>query len=251
MGAEGTSENMDTPEEKEILAIERTDYFRIGLSLTVIILMLAVTYAVIERDAIHALKPNEFGDFLAGIFGPLVLLWVVMGFLQQGSELKYSREALLLQAKELKASVEAQQNMGEAAWAGVHAERDARIHANVERLKSMQPVFTLVGGGYGTSGNIIDLHLTLSNLGKDALNVKLQLLNSDLSLNPDSFVKFTARQEARLTIQTLRTSEYGDCLFELSYKDVEGNSNVRHYQLQRQGDALDVVDPIGAVAPPP
>jgi hypothetical protein len=92
LGAMPMTDQNDTPEAKEILAIERTDYFKIGLSLTVVILLLAATYVYVELEALYNLKPNEFGDFFAGIFGPLVLLWVVMGFLQQGAELKYSRE---------------------------------------------------------------------------------------------------------------------------------------------------------------
>ena len=180
-----TTDENDTPETREILAIERTNYFTIGLSLTAVILLLAATYVFVEFEALYKLKPNEFVDFLAGIFGPLVLLWVVMGFLQQGAELKYSREALLLQAKELKASIDAQQNMGEAAWAGVHA--------TVERLKTMQPVFTLIGAGSSSSEHDLSLFFSLSNLGKDALDVKFRHLGSNLSITPASFSKFTAR----------------------------------------------------------
>ncbi|ATR83990.1 hypothetical protein CS390_16320 [Pseudomonas sp. HLS-6] len=48
---------------------------------------------------------NEVGDFLAGAFGPVAFLWLVLGFLQQGKELRISSEALRMQADELKASV--------------------------------------------------------------------------------------------------------------------------------------------------
>lgn len=48
---------------------------------------------------------NSIGDFLAGAFGPIAFLWLVLGFFQQGKELQLSSEALQLQAKELKESV--------------------------------------------------------------------------------------------------------------------------------------------------
>lgn len=32
------------------------------------------------------MKPNEFGDLLAGIAGPLALFWLIIGYLQQGEE---------------------------------------------------------------------------------------------------------------------------------------------------------------------
>jgi len=57
-----------------------------------------------------ALKLNEIGDLAAGVFGPLAFLWLILGYLQQGKELKASTDALKLQAKELNNSV-AQQEM--------------------------------------------------------------------------------------------------------------------------------------------
>jgi hypothetical protein len=245
MGPEQISDDSDTPEAKEILAIERTDYFKIGLFLTALILLLAGVYAFFEWDAIHAMKPNEFGDFLAGIFGSLVLLWVVMGFLQQGAELKYSREALLLQAKELKASVEAQQNMGEAAWAGVHLERDARQLGELERVRALQPIFTLTSGGYTGHGDRIQMHFALSNLGRDAVDVSVQILESDLVVSPSSFSSFTERREFVLNVTVDRTAELPDCVLELRYHDLEGNLSERHYQLKKCGDAYSVVNQRG------
>lgn len=71
---------------------------------------------------------NEVGDFLAGAFGPVAFLWLVLGFLQQGKELRVSSEALQLQANELKNSVEQQTLMASAA---------------TEQMKSQQAAFEL------------------------------------------------------------------------------------------------------------
>jgi len=54
---------------------------------------------------------NEIGDFLAGAFGPVAFLWLVIGYLQQGKELKNSSEALKRQADELSATVEQHKEM--------------------------------------------------------------------------------------------------------------------------------------------
>lgn len=48
---------------------------------------------------------NEVGDFLAGAFGPVTILWLVLGFFQQGIELRQGTTALNLQATELRNSV--------------------------------------------------------------------------------------------------------------------------------------------------
>jgi hypothetical protein len=71
------------------------------------------------------LKLNELGDFLAGSFGPIAFLWLVLGFLQQGRELKLSTDALHLQAQELKHSVEQQSIMADAAVKQIEAASQA------------------------------------------------------------------------------------------------------------------------------
>ena len=50
------------------------------------------------------LEPNHLGDFLAGAFGPVAILWLILGFFQQGIELRENSRALDLQAEELKSS---------------------------------------------------------------------------------------------------------------------------------------------------
>lgn len=61
------------------------------------------------------LTPNEWGDFLAGSFGPLALAWLVFAFFQQGKELSASVKALELQSEELRASVQQQTTQAEVA----------------------------------------------------------------------------------------------------------------------------------------
>ena len=61
-----------------------------------------------------ALTLNEIGDFLAGVFGPLSIIWLVLGFFQQGKELR-------LQVRELSLSVEQQAEL-------VRVTRDALLH---------------------------------------------------------------------------------------------------------------------------
>jgi hypothetical protein len=56
---------------------------------------------------------NAVGDFLAGAFGPIAIVWLVLGFIQQGEELKLNTEALKLQADELRQSVAQQRRLVE------------------------------------------------------------------------------------------------------------------------------------------
>jgi hypothetical protein len=59
-------------------------------------------------EDLAVMKLNEYGDFFAGVFGPVAFGWLVLGYIQQGRELKISSNALRIQAEELKSSVEYQ-----------------------------------------------------------------------------------------------------------------------------------------------
>lgn len=85
----------------------------------------AVTIMGAKFDDLIALKLNEMGDLAAGVFGPLAFLWLVLGYVQQGRELKLSSKALRLQADELKASVEQQSIMAAAATRQLQAQQAA------------------------------------------------------------------------------------------------------------------------------
>ncbi|MDP9518788.1 hypothetical protein [Pseudomonas protegens] len=58
-----------------------------------------------KRASLPGLELNAIGDFLAGVFGPIAFLWLVLGYMQQGRELKLSSNALREQANELRVSV--------------------------------------------------------------------------------------------------------------------------------------------------
>lgn len=77
---------------------------------------------------------NAVGDFLAGAFGPLAILWLVLGFFQQGIELRQNSEALHLQAKELQNSVTQQAELASTAKAQFDLDKAALEH-RIQELK--------------------------------------------------------------------------------------------------------------------
>lgn len=56
---------------------------------------------------------NSFGDFLAGVLGPLGLFWLILSFFQQGRELRNSIASLNLQTYELQKIRRASEGIGE------------------------------------------------------------------------------------------------------------------------------------------
>lgn len=96
-----------------------------GVLGTVVYLIIITATVAFKFEKFLALELNELGDFLAGAFGPIAFLWLVLGFLQQGRELRLSTDALQLQAEELKHSVEQQSIMADAAVRQIDAARQA------------------------------------------------------------------------------------------------------------------------------
>jgi hypothetical protein len=129
--------------------------FRLGLGLTAVWVATMTALFYWSSTQANQLKPNEWGDFFAGVFAPLAFLWLVLGYLQQGEELRLSTEALRLQAEELKNSVEQQRELVEVTRQQVEGEREALAYERQQREEEARPSFVVVdrGGSFGEQFN--------------------------------------------------------------------------------------------------
>jgi len=129
---------------------------------------------------IKEMKPNEWGDFLAGTFAPLAFMWLVFGYKQQGEELKQNTIALRLQADELKNNVEQQKILVAAAKdeLALIQNKDKR-QIKLETLQA-QPYFHIDQITLATHrlNNEIQLHIHLSFKNSRALCRSLYFLYS-------------------------------------------------------------------------
>lgn len=82
-------------------------------------------YAFMYTSSFNLNNPNEIGDFLAGVFAPLAFLWLILGFFQQGNEMRQNSLALMLQADELNNSVEQYQELVKATQDQVENDKKA------------------------------------------------------------------------------------------------------------------------------
>ncbi len=138
---------------------------------------------------------NELGDFLAGVFGPLALIWVVLGFLQQGHELKASSDALNLQAEELKNSVKAQSELSEATQKQLELQQTAFDQQTEVLMENSKSNFQLIAvnstplGGTASKPVLLDL----VNIGNTAV---------EISFDPDQYKKCDFTAANALNLQT-------------------------------------------------
>lgn len=114
-----------------------------GGAITVAYIVGLAIYAYVSRQSFLTLPPNEVGDFLAGAFSPLAFFWLVLGFIQQGQELRNSADALWLQGKELKNSVEQQRALVQVTTEQLALEREARRNAEESENRAALPVLIL------------------------------------------------------------------------------------------------------------
>lgn len=126
---------------------------KFGVLGSIVWLLIAVGYSIYARAEFKDLQPNEIGDFLAGVFAPLAFFWLVLGFLQQGAELRNSGQALWLQGEELRNSVEQQRQLVDVTREQLAFE-SSRITTEQHRAKQLaQPKFQFSLGGSVTSSS--------------------------------------------------------------------------------------------------
>ncbi|MEN8722506.1 MAG: hypothetical protein ABF335_06425 [Alphaproteobacteria bacterium] len=77
----------------------------------------------------QSLDLNEKGEVLGGVFGPLAMFWLILGFWQQGQELK-------LQVRELGNSVDALKNQANAMNAQIGFEKSREFERTLSDVRS-------------------------------------------------------------------------------------------------------------------
>ena len=78
----------------------------VGLLLSALYVSGVALYLFVQGQNPADLRLNELGDFLGGVSSPLAFLWLVLGFYQQSREIRMSNQALHLQAREMRRSVD-------------------------------------------------------------------------------------------------------------------------------------------------
>ena len=118
--------------------------FKAGLILTCLWLIFfgAMLFAYPRPSSL-----NEWGDAFAGFFAPIAFMWLVLGYLQQGEELRNSTKALNLQAEELRSSVEHQGQLVEISRQQVRQELHALQEDQNRRREAARPIFVFRSGG--------------------------------------------------------------------------------------------------------
>ncbi len=199
----------------------------------------AVTYlACRDTTAFAEMTPNEWGDFFAGSFAPLAFFWLVLGYLQQGDELRLSTEALQLQAEELSNSVQQQRALVEVSRQQVESEREALAFERRLREELSEPKFSVIGHGGAFQGDGHSTYnVTISNTGHDAtaFSAKIQLLSSEWR-ELMSYALFAKGASYTTFVKHPTPLEDGSSFLILQYTDGLGRSIEKRFRVARDSE---------------
>lgn len=151
---------------------------KIGVIATTIYLALIVLLVAWKACTLPSMPLNEIGDFLAGVFGPIAILWLILGFFQQGQELRQNNKALHMQAAELKASVQQQVAMVEAQRIGL---------SNFD--KSLAPLLKLDPVNFAEIDGVQHLLVEVANLGEYCEKIEIYFEGDSYPTTIDALFK--------------------------------------------------------------
>jgi hypothetical protein len=187
---------------------------------------------------VATMKANEWGDFFAGVFAPLAFLWLVLGYLQQGEELRLSTEALRLQADELRNSVEQQRDLVEVSRQQVAAEREALDYERQERILRARPALVVTAsGGSFSGGGKCTYGFTVTNTGNVAMALVVDVVPP---LQPPRRLLnvpiFERGQQQRLELEQPGPLQSPGAQLTMVFRDTLGNEYGETYCLERESE---------------
>lgn len=219
----------------------------IGGATSAVWLTLALIYVLINWADMALLKPNEVGDFLAGCFAPLAFFWLVLGFFQQGSELRNSGRALWLQGEELRNSVEQQRQLVDVTREQLQFESQ-RMAAELERQRRLaQPRLSLELGGWNATRGVRNQDFNLINYGRPCTQIEIGFSN-DWSGNKQNHLG----TGDRLPLQKQLKEWEGPVIATITYLDEQMEAGVARFQIDMEGELVwisEYLEPVSKSAP--
>lgn len=213
-----------------------------GGLLTVVWLGLLVTFAYLRWDKIVLLDPNSAGDFLAGAFAPLAFLWLVLGFFQQGIELRNSGQALWLQGEELRNSVEQQKALVLTTREQLEFDRDVVTQQRFETLRRAQPAFKLnYDGVVSADGANTCQRFKLTNIGKDCFDLScvVDAAGSSSIAYPGTYNKDVLANGTTVRWDFWIENAFdGELVATVSYRDGLNNDQVKRFSIRVMAESF-------------
>lgn len=183
------------------------------------------------------MPPNEIGDLLAGMFGPLAILWLILGFFQQGMELRQNTEALKLQEKslwaqvaELNASVEQQKELVATSRRQLEAEIEGLNQEKQRKMQEDAANFVFYKGFMReVSKDQFICDITMKNVGNTATNVRLSSSTHEIHAIPDEISSLSSGDQHRMSWKQGSPEKSIGQLIKVEYQDASGRHREENF----------------------
>jgi len=216
---------------------------KVGLTLTAFWVIAIAGIIYLKWESALTMELNAWGDFLAGLSTPLALLWLVIGYFQQGEELRLNTKALVAQQEELKRQVT------ETALLAKNSERQATAsemlaminkdeaeRKELQKRVDAQPIFFALGGSTGG----VKIETNVQNKGGDIFDVSVHF-NGPHQLSLSHSRHWERGQNGQITI----TQAYGKALewpinFSINYRDSLDEIHTRCFQFTKAHELSEI-----------
>lgn len=147
---------------------------------------------------VQKLTLNEIGDLLAGVFGPVAILWLILGFFQQGIELRQNTRALELQAKELQNSVEQQRDLVEVTRKQFEISQESISYERQRESEAIRPRFIFGNVSTEMLGPSVQYRASIRNMGGTATHLNF-IFNPEVNSSIGELVSWDSDDIRQLT----------------------------------------------------
>ena len=144
----------------------------IGIFTTISYAALLYFFTKDKLPELGVMPLNELGDFLSGSFGPLAIFWLILGFLQQGKELNQNTQALELQTRELRNTVEHQKELVEIAQRQYETDLSSIQNEREKEINAAKPKFVYSEFG-GHHSDVHQFSCNIVNKGASSTNIEI------------------------------------------------------------------------------
>lgn len=202
---------------------KRDGRFWIGVAVSVV--WLAWMLCQLKAKGLPA-ELNAQGDFFAGYFAPLAFLWLVLGYMQQGEELR-------TQAQELQNSVAQQAELVAVSREQLAQEKEARKNAELQQRRKEQPHFVLSVEQYDDQDTEFQVSLKLTNYGNVAREI---FIIQEDDAGDGEVGRADALLAGQSTIVDVQIRRSVRSTFQVLYVDVSGEREGAQFEVGVIGD---------------
>lgn len=180
-----------------------------------------------------SLPLNEWGDFFAGMMAPLAFLWLVLGYIQQGEELRLNTDALIAQQTELKRQVaetaalvaQSERQAAAAESLALATMSESQRIALKEKIEAM-PIFRAQGGTYNAGNTVINI----KNVGATVKElIVFDTLGQQMPIKPADI--FEAGTAGKLKVNNVTAWPF---CFSISFTDKFGIRHTKEFEMKSQ-----------------